>query len=80
MHGIIRKMIVHVTMRVESVMGSVKRWLRRPAAIRRTLVGAVSYDASRTSNSILTSSLARMPVLPGGLMPKSVCLTLVSPV
>jgi hypothetical protein len=39
-----------------------------------------SYDASRTSNSIRTSSLALMPAFPGGLIPKSVCLTVVWPV
>ena len=41
MHGIIRKMIVlgmivHGTMRVESAMGSVKRWLRRCAGWSRS--------------------------------------------
>ena len=38
------------------------------------------YDASRTSNSILTSSLALTPAFPGGLIPKSVCFTTISPV
>ena len=37
-----------------------------------------SYDASRTSNSILTSSLALTPAFPGGLIPKSVCFTVAS--
>jgi hypothetical protein len=40
----------------------------------------VFYDSSRTSNSILTSSLALTPAFPGGLIPKSVCFTMVSPV
>ena len=39
-----------------------------------------SYDTSRTSNSILTSSLALTPAFPGGLIPKSVCFTVASPV
>jgi hypothetical protein len=39
-----------------------------------------SYDTSRTSNSILSSSLALTPAFPGGLIPKSVCFTMVSPV
>jgi len=39
-----------------------------------------SYDASNTTNSILTSSLALTPAFPGGLIPKSVCFTVVSPV
>jgi hypothetical protein len=38
------------------------------------------YGVSCMSNRILTSSLALTPVFPGGLMPKSVCLTEASPV
>jgi hypothetical protein len=38
------------------------------------------YEASHTLNSMVTSSLALTPVLPGGLMPNSVCFTLASPV
>src|ERR1019366_656806 len=49
-----------------------KRW---PIGDGRALA---SYDASRTSNSILTSSLARMPAFPGGSIPKSVCFTVAS--
>ena len=40
----------------------------------------VIHEASRTSNSILTSSLALTPAFPGGLIPKSVCFTMDSPV
>ena len=39
-----------------------------------------SYEASLMSNAILTSSLALTPAFPGGLMPKSVCFTVASPV
>ena len=48
---------------------------------RGRAVGVVKfYDARRTVNSILISSLARTPALPGGLIPKSVSFTVESPV
>ena len=53
-------------------------WL--PILDQLNFIRLASYDASNTTNSILTSSLALTPAFPGGLIPKSVCFTVVSPV
>lgn len=53
---------------------------RYPKCSRTEAACLAFYDASRTSNSILTSSLALTPAFPGGLIPKSVCFTVVAPV
>jgi hypothetical protein len=64
----------------ENRRGRCAKFAPLPAQISVGQRRAASYDASRTSNSILTSSLALTPAFPGGLIPKSVCFMMVSPV
>ena len=60
-----------------------KRFLLPPVAAGPRTVKIIrhpsSYAPSKTSNVILTSSLALIPAFPGGLIPNSVCFTVVSP-
>jgi hypothetical protein len=62
------------------------RFLVGGGGVAQGLLGRVGknrfayYGVSCMSNWILTSSLALTPAFPGGLMPKSVCLTAASPV
>lgn len=85
-------LLVETGTSVRSAVMSYFRTIRRSSVPARSVLSSTipqrdltgtsspSYDASRTSNSIRTSSLALTPAFPGGLIPKSVCFTMVSPV
>jgi hypothetical protein len=67
---------------LDNPVRSVARWRAKTFGIPLPVesIHFASYDTNSTSKSILTSSLALTPAFPGGLIPKSVCFTVVSPV